>query len=83
VIVAYITGGLTALFMYALFSSKQEEFEVIEDSTELEDVPVGNFSNRIYELSCQTCRKLTNHKEVEFKVYSCCRCKRRTYLNAS
>jgi hypothetical protein len=75
--VAFITGVMFVLLVYALFSMANLESD--ELVFEGEENGIG-LSNRKYELSCQTCRKLKAHIEVEPRVFECCKCHRRTYL---
>lgn len=74
----YILGIMTVVIAYAFYDASQE-IELEEES----NVVVNDFSRKLYQMSCQTCRKIKNHREVEAKVYECTRCKRRTDLTAS
>jgi acetyl-CoA carboxylase beta subunit len=76
----YILGILTVVIAYAFYDAGREE-EV--DTEEESNLVVNDFSRKLYQMSCQTCRKIKNHREVEAKVYECTRCKRRTDLTAS
>jgi hypothetical protein len=80
--VSFLTGGMTVVLAYAFFSGGQEEeFEVETDQKEtVSDVVVNDFTGRYVTLSCQTCRKLKKHKEIEDDLYQCAKCKRQTDL---
>jgi hypothetical protein len=72
--ISYITGVMSVLLAYALFSSSTEEEDISEPEFVVNGVP-----NRLREFSCQTCRKLKNHREVELGVWECVKCHRRIY----
>jgi acetyl-CoA carboxylase beta subunit len=75
--ISFITGGMTVILAYALFTSdREDEEELLEEST----IVVNDFTGRHVTLSCQTCRKLKRHKEVESNLYQCVKCKRHTDL---
>jgi acetyl-CoA carboxylase beta subunit len=82
---SFITGGIYALFMYALFTSDSEDdaFEdyIIEENGS--EIMVNDFTGRYVTLSCQTCRKLKKHKEVKPNLYQCVKCKRHVDIRAS
>jgi ribosomal protein L37AE/L43A len=70
----FCLGAMSVLLAYAFFSPGYEE--EIEDEHEL---VVSGLSNKLRELSCQTCRKLKNHREIEPGVFECVKCHRRIY----
>lgn len=75
---SFILGIITVTMGYALIMDNREtedETEDIEDETEEESGIIIN-SGRHVTLSCQTCRKLKRHKEVETNLYQCTKCKR-------
>jgi acetyl-CoA carboxylase beta subunit len=78
--VSFITGGMTVLMVYALFSSAQEEDLVIEDDNQDADLIVNGPTGRHVTMSCQSCRKLKKHKEIEPNLYQCTKCKRHVDL---
>jgi hypothetical protein len=81
--VSFITGGMTVILTYALFTSGQDEEleeEIISSGSENTDFVVNGPSGRQVILSCQSCRKLKRHKEIEPNVYQCTRCKRHVDL---
>lgn len=83
--ISFITGGVTVLFVYALFTSNEEEemeLAEAEDETELNMV-VNGPSGRLVTLSCQTCRKLKRHKEIQPNLFQCTKCKRHVDIRAS
>jgi hypothetical protein len=77
-----LTGSLATLFVIALFQSKRE-LEIIDDIEDEVEEDSPGLSNRLHQMFCGSCRALRRHREIEPKVYSCCKCNRRTYLNAS
>lgn len=81
---SFITGGITILFTYLLFTTDKENDEVPEAEEEQEsEIVVNDFSGKHVTLSCQTCRKLKKHKEVKPNLYQCVKCKRHVDLRAS
>lgn len=84
-LVSFVTGGMSVLLAYAIFTSGNEEEETemeIEENVET-DLVVNDFSGRHVTLSCQTCRKLKKHKEVQPGLFQCTKCKRHVDLRAS
>jgi acetyl-CoA carboxylase beta subunit len=82
---SFITGGITALFMYALFTSDKEDevfgdYIIEENGSEL---MVNDFAGRYVTLSCQTCRKQKRHKEIKPNLFQCVKCKRHVDIRAS
>jgi acetyl-CoA carboxylase beta subunit len=83
--ISFITGGVTSLFLYALFTSSESggEEDREEEGREGDSMTVNTSAGRFVTMSCQTCRKLKKHKEVQSNLYQCVRCKRHTDLRAS
>ena len=80
--VSFITGGMTVILAIALFTSGSEEDVEVDI---VESVPEGDFvingsSGRHVVLSCQTCRKLKRHKEIQTNLFQCTKCKRHVDL---
>ncbi|TDK58140.1 hypothetical protein E2K98_24805 [Bacillus salipaludis] len=84
--VSFITGGMTVIFVYALFTGSRDnevmQLAVEENSPELNMV-VNGPSGRLVTLSCQTCRKLKRHKEIQPNLFQCTKCKRHVDIRAS
>ncbi|WP_045520304.1 hypothetical protein [Neobacillus niacini] len=80
--VSYITGGLTVILAYAFYAVGMED-EVEELAVEENNLMVTDFSRRYVTLSCQTCRKLKKHKEVELNLFQCTKCKRHVDIRVS
>jgi acetyl-CoA carboxylase beta subunit len=81
--VSFICGGMTVLIAYALFSSdREEEVETVPAAGET-DLIVNDFSGRYVTLSCQTCRKLKRHKEIQPNLFQCTKCKRHVDIRVS
>jgi hypothetical protein len=78
--VSFFSGTLTVLIAYALFSSllEEEPEEILGDGEAA--LILNDFSGRFVTLSCQTCRKLKKHREVETNLYQCTKCKRHVDL---
>jgi hypothetical protein len=78
----FILGGMTVLLVGVFVSIGMEEREEPEEQPETSNnVIVSDFSRKLHQLSCQTCRKIKNHREIEPRVFECTKCKRRTNLN--
>lgn len=77
--VSFISGGISVLVAYALFSSSNKE-EMQEELGLETDLVVNGPAGRTVTLSCQTCRKLKRHREIEPDLYQCTKCKRHTDL---
>ncbi|MBT2659388.1 hypothetical protein J7E81_30140 [Bacillus sp. ISL-18] len=78
--VSFFSGVLTVLITYALFSSileDEKEEIIVEDGA---GVQIKDLSGKYVTLSCQTCRKLKKHREVETNLYQCTKCKRHVDL---
>lgn len=78
----FIIGGMSFLFAYALLTSDQEDIkdEGMDEQPENDVVINGR---RFHQMSCQTCRKIKNHREVDPRIFECVKCHRRTNLTAS
>jgi hypothetical protein len=74
---SFILGGATAALIISYFDADKPEPE-----TEREIV-VNDFSGRFVTLSCQTCRKLKRHRELEANLFECVKCKRQTDIRVS
>lgn len=68
-----VAGSILTLFTYCLFTSDEEDN--LDDQHE-DELEVNDFSTRHVTLSCQTCRKLKRHKEIEQNLFQCVKCKR-------
>jgi len=77
--VSFFSGVTTVLITYALFSRVVEE-EPEEIQVDEAGVVVNGLSGRYVTFSCQTCRKLKKHQEVETNLYQCTKCKRHVDL---
>jgi hypothetical protein len=74
--VSYVTGAMTVLLAYAMFTShEEEETELVEGESE-SSFAGNDFTGRYVTISCQTCRKLKKHKEIQPNVFQCVKCKR-------
>jgi hypothetical protein len=80
-LVSFITGGMTVIMAYALFSNGQSDEMDEEGIIETEsDLVVNGPGGRHVVMSCQTCRKLKKHKEIKSDLYQCTKCKRQVDL---
>jgi hypothetical protein len=78
--VSFSMGIITVISTYALFSNVVEEET---DEVAIDDeagVMVNGLSGRYVTLSCQTCRKLKKHREVDTNLFQCTKCKRHVDL---
>jgi acetyl-CoA carboxylase beta subunit len=80
---SFITGAITALFMYALFTSDRIEEELEENDPVEDEIEINDFNTRHVTMSCQTCRKLKRHKEVKPNLFQCVKCKRHVDIRVS
>lgn len=71
-----LVAGVSVLWVYAIFSVEPET-TIEEIDTDLDEVSVHAYNGRKVVLSCQTCRKLKNHKEIEPYLFECMKCKRK------
>ncbi|MBG9548368.1 hypothetical protein [Cytobacillus firmus] len=80
--VSFISGALCTAFTYALFKSEREEpeEEEVTESDDNEELLITGHTGRTVVLSCQSCRKLKRHREIEPDLYECYKCKRRVDL---
>lgn len=78
-----IVGGMTVLMAYAFFAMDEDEavekIKMKDNGHTIVNMPSG----RLVTLSCQTCRKLKKHREIETNLYECTKCKRKIDLRAS
>lgn len=78
-ITSFIVGFMAACLIGSFFNDdKPEKEEVYEDEIKIHDYP-----GRKLILSCQTCRKLKNHMEVEPGLFQCVKCKRKVDIRVS
>jgi uncharacterized paraquat-inducible protein A len=77
---SFITGGITILFAYLLFTTNKEDDGTEEVMTEEDEIEINDFSTRHVKTYCQTCRKIKSHKEIQKDLYQCSRCKRQIDL---
>jgi acetyl-CoA carboxylase beta subunit len=80
--ISYITGGMTVILAYAFYAVGMEDEEE-ELAVEDNNLMVNDFSGRYVTLSCQTCRKLKRHQEVEPNLFQCTKCKRHVDIRES
>lgn len=85
----FIIGALSVMMAYAFFKdnplweSDETEIDELEEGTEILDYTIEDHDTkkgRIVPLSCQTCRKLTKHREIAMDLYRCSKCKRKVDL---
>lgn len=80
----FFIGGITTMMIYTFYTiGKESEEEELEVEAADGEVEVHDFQARHVTLSCQTCRKLKRHKEIEPNLYQCVKCKRHVDLRAS
>ncbi|TCJ04479.1 hypothetical protein [Cytobacillus praedii] len=74
------SGAMAAALIFALMHNNDEDYE---EEIDEEGITINDPSGRYVTLSCQTCRKLKKHKEIQSNLYQCVKCKRHTDLRAS
>jgi acetyl-CoA carboxylase beta subunit len=79
-LVSLITGGISALFTYVLFTTDKEDDGPEEVINEEDEIEINDFSTRHVKTYCQTCRKIKSHKEIQKDLYQCTKCKRQVDL---
>jgi hypothetical protein len=77
--VAFITGILTVFIFIAFFKQENEDGEILISMDEDTGTSFTT-KTKFWQLSCQSCRKIKNHRELSDRVFECVGCKRRTYL---
>ncbi|NMD69615.1 hypothetical protein HHO41_04880 [Bacillus sp. DNRA2] len=81
----FVMGVMSAVITYAIFRSRDDEAydedDLIEEVAAADDdYDVSDYKERSVTMSCQTCRKLKRHREIEPNLYQCVKCKRHTDL---
>jgi acetyl-CoA carboxylase beta subunit len=80
---AFLAGIISTTMLFALIKDNEEKWEEVEAGPkEQNEVEIRDFAGRHVTLSCQTCRKLKRHKEVETNLFQCVKCKRHVDLRA-
>jgi hypothetical protein len=83
-VVSFLAGIICSTMLFALIKDNVEEWEEIEEVPgDPGEVEINHHSIRHVTLSCQTCRKLKRHKEIEPNLYQCVKCKRHVDIRAS
>lgn len=78
---SFIAGILATTMLFALVKDNEGEWEEVEEGLQDQaELDLNVFSGRQVTLSCQTCRKLKRHKEVETNLFQCVKCKRHVDL---
>lgn len=79
-----VIGGFTVLLVYALFYEDiPETMPKTTPKTAPGSIPINDHHDRKVVLSCQTCRKLKNHVEIEPNLFQCVKCKRQVDIRVS
>ena len=74
-IISFGTGAILMAFVMGLFSSDEEVDE--EEKTHSDGLAIhSSDGKRRVTMSCQTCRKLKIHVELEPYLFECVKCKR-------
>jgi acetyl-CoA carboxylase beta subunit len=82
--VSFIAGIICTTMLFALIKDNAGEWEEIgEVPVDPDEVETNDHSIRHVTLSCQTCRKLKRHKEIQPNLYQCVKCKRHVDIRAS
>lgn len=83
--ISFVEGAVIALFVFALFNQDKEEGIFPEPALEepAPDIKINGATARTVILSCQTCRKLKKHREIEEDLWQCTKCKRHVDLRST
>ncbi|MCM3618767.1 hypothetical protein M3936_14345 [Sutcliffiella horikoshii] len=68
-LVSLVTGILVTSFAVSIFSNKED----VQESMLIDEV---ESPGRLVTLSCQTCRKLKRHREIQEDLFECTGCGR-------
>jgi acetyl-CoA carboxylase beta subunit len=84
-VITFIAGIICSTMLFALIKDNAEEWEEMEEGRQhsIDDLEINDQSVRHVTLSCQTCRKLKRHKEIEHNLFQCVKCKRHVDIRAS
>lgn len=69
-LVSLITGVLATSFAVCLFSNQKDAQERLVDDDQM------GIPRRLVTLSCQSCRKLKHHREIQENLFVCTKCRR-------
>ncbi|WP_339147618.1 hypothetical protein [Sutcliffiella sp. BMC8] len=69
-LVSLVTGVLVTSFAVCIFKNKEDVLEECDMDNEVFS------SGRLLTLSCQTCRKLKRHREIQEDLFECTKCGR-------
>ena len=72
--ISFLTGVLITTFAFCLFREK----EFFDEEDVQQDLEINDATGRHVTLSCQTCRKLKRHKEIETGLFECVKCGRQS-----
>jgi ribonuclease PH len=76
----FIIGAVSIMIAYGVFTYDPEE-EIEEEAEQDANVVING--RKYYQMSCQTCRKIKNFREVEPRIFECTKCHRTVNLKAS
>ena len=77
----WVAVGIGMMTTMLIFSLKHNDDEIEDEFQEEDESGITiNGKGRNVIMSCQTCRKLRKHEEIERDLYRCIRCKRHTDL---
>jgi acetyl-CoA carboxylase beta subunit len=84
-VITFIAGIICSTMLFALIKDNLDEWEEIEEGPQQssDDLEINDDLFRHVTLSCQTCRKLKRHKEIEHNLFQCVKCKRHVDIRAS
>lgn len=73
--VDFLTGAISVGVAYALFKGSDDV--IIKSDNDNEDFEVNEEGpGRLVTMSCQGCRKLKKHREIEPNLFQCTKCRR-------
>lgn len=81
---SFIAGIICSTMLFALIKDNVAEWEEIdENSGDPGEIELSSITARHVTLSCQTCRKLKKHKEIESNLFQCLKCKRHVDIRSA
>jgi acetyl-CoA carboxylase beta subunit len=83
-VVSFIAGIICSTMLFALIKDNEEEWEELDEvSDDPGEIEINDITARHVTLSCQTCRKLKKHKEIESNLFQCLKCKRHVDIRSA
>lgn len=81
--VDFIIGAISGVGAFIFITNERINSDQEQEPIEQDGITVNTYSSKRFEMSCQTCRKLKWHVEIEPRIFECMKCKRQVDLRAS